>query len=64
MAHRTKGSAAVKVGDTRSDEAIQLIASATEYEAGVVVLNHPRHGVVVIRREADGVWRVTKVARP
>ena len=54
----------MKVGDTRSDETIQMIASATEYEAGVVVLNHPRHGIVVIRREAEGVWRVTKVARP
>jgi len=54
----------MKVGDTRSDDTIQLIASASEYEAGVVAYTHPRHGIVVIRRGEDGAWRVTKVQRP
>lgn len=53
----------MKVGDTRSDDTIQLIATATEYERGVVVLTHPRHGICVIRRGDDGVWRVTKVSK-
>lgn len=54
----------MKVGDTRSAAAMVLISTSDEMERGRVALRHHRCGHVVICRETDGVWRITRVERP
>jgi len=64
----------MKIGDVRSEEAMQLILNAREYETGLAFLKHPRNGRVVFKRVnptgeivqplAGGIWRVTECERP
>jgi hypothetical protein len=53
----------MKVGDTKSDSTMQLIADFNEYASGYVRLNHPRHGVVRLVRRGE-VWVVTHCQWP
>lgn len=45
----------MKVGDTRSDGNMMLVATLAEYTAGRLVTRHPRCGkVVFVRKPVDG----------
>lgn len=58
----------MKVGDKRSDEAMQLVTSTKEYLSGKFTLRHPRNGALVIERPEGATpgadWVVTKCERP
>lgn len=58
----------MKVGEKKSDEAMQLIASVEQYLNGKLSVRHPRNGLCVIERPEGAAigadWVVTKCERP
>ena len=63
----------MRVGDTRTDDGMMLVATMREYREGYMTLRHARCGRVVFKRkpgadgkvaESGGEWVITECANP